>query len=146
MPRAIGRYTDSARVETFPADFDQPHAVNVFGAYTFRDGRSRVGATLHAGSNFPLSGYLSRRGDSLFVGADRNRVRLPAYSRLDLHAQRGFDYAGKRLTLFVDVLNVLDRRNLGRAQGSIDISTGVATGFTAPLLSRRVSGGIVVDF
>lgn len=139
------RYTDTGRSETFWADFDQRHAFNLFGVYRFSN-RASVGATFRAGSNFPIPGYLARRDGGLFVAHNRNRVRLPAYARLDLRADRGFEYFGRRLTLFVEVLNVLDRANAGLADGWVNPSTGEAIGFTDALFRRRASAGVLIEF
>jgi hypothetical protein len=139
------RYTDAERRETYWADFDQRHAFTVFGAYTFA-GRTSVGLVYRAGSNFPIPGYVAWRDHQLFVSERRNVARLPAYSRLDLRGDRGFDYLGRQVTVFVEVLNVLDRDNAGRANGSVSASTGEATGFTDSLFRRRASAGIVIDF
>jgi hypothetical protein len=138
-------YADPRRSETFDADFDQRHTFNVHGAYPF-SGRAMAAVTFRAGSNFPVPGYLAERGGSLFAGPLRNTVRLPPYARLDARAQRTFDVAGRRVTLFVEVLNVLNRRNVGVAIGTIDPITEGATGFTELLLPRLPSAGLQIDF
>jgi hypothetical protein len=139
------RYSDPVRHETFWSDFDQRHAFNLFGVYRFSN-RTGVGATFRAGSNFPIPGYLTVRDGRLFVANHRNRVRLPAYARLDLRGDREFDYFGRRLTLFVEVLNVLNRANAGLANGSVNLPTGEAVGFTDALLRRSASAGVVIQF
>jgi hypothetical protein len=139
------RYTDAARHESFWGDFDQRHAFSVFAAY--RLSRSTgVGATFRAGSNFPIPGYFTARDGRLFVAARRNEVRLPAYVRLDVRADREVEYLGRRLTLFVEMLNMTNRANAGLASGSVDAVTGEATGFTDTLFRRRASAGILVEF
>jgi outer membrane cobalamin receptor len=139
------RYTDTERLQTFPADFDQRHAFNLFGAYRFANGAS-VGGTYRAGSNFPLSGYFARRDGGLFVGDRRNQVRLPVFSRLDLRGDFRFASLGRHLTIFGEVLNVLDRGNAGRANGTVNPLTGEATGFIDMLFRRRASAGILIEF
>lgn len=137
------RHTDAERGEAFWADFDQRHALNLFGAYRLND-RTSVGATFRAGSNFPIPGYLAWRDDQLLVAERRNGARLPAYARLDLRAERRLT-VGRPLTLFAEVLNVLNRTNYGLANGSV-LATGRAVGFTDTLFPRRVSAGVVVEF
>jgi outer membrane cobalamin receptor len=139
------RYTDASRAETFWADFDQRHALNLFGVYRFSD-RTSVGATWRAGTNFPIPGYLEARNGGLFVGHRRNQVRLPAYSRLDVRADRTLESFGGRVTLSVEVLNVMNRVNVGIANGSVRPSTGEAVGFTDTLLPRSLSAGALVRF
>jgi hypothetical protein len=108
--------------------------------------RTGVGATFRAGSNFPIPGYLTVRDGRLFVANHRNRVRLRAHARLDLRADREFEYFGRRLTLSVEVLNVLNRANAGLANGSVNRSTGEAVGFTDALLRRSASAGVLIQF
>jgi hypothetical protein len=139
------RFTDTERHETYWADLDQRHAFNLFAVYRFGNGAG-VGATYRAGSSFPIPGYFETRGPGLFVSDRRNHVRLPVYSRLDLRADCGFVSFGRRLTLFGEVLNVLNRRNAGVASGSVDLATGRATGFTNTPFRRRASAGLRIDF
>lgn len=73
-------------------------------------------------------------------------MRLRPYARLDLRADRQFRYRGRSFTLFVEGLNVLNRANVGLADGSIDTETLAAVGFTDTLLRRRASAGVVFEF
>ncbi len=139
------RHTDVDRHETFWADFDQRHSVKLFGAYRFAD-RGSVSATYRAGTNFPIPGYLAFGDGGLEVGTRRNQVRLPAYARLDVRADRHFDRFGRRLMLFLEVLNVLNHTNIGLANGTIDGVTGKAIGFTDTLFPRRASAGVLIAF
>jgi hypothetical protein len=139
------RYTDTDRHETFWADFDQRHAFTLLGVFRFSH-RASVGGTFHAGSNFPIPGYLASRDGELVAAHDRNRVRLPPHARLDLRADRGFEYFRRRLTLFVDVRNVLNRANKGLANGTVNPSTGDAIGFTDTPFRRSVSAGVLIEF
>ncbi len=141
----VARYTDAARRETFPADFDQRHAINVSGVVAL-PWETRVGLTFRGGTNFPIPGYLVARDGHLFAGGERNQERLPAYARLDLRAERTFDHAGRRFTLFAEALNVLNRVNLGLADGAIARDTGEALGFTERLFPRLVTAGLRFEF
>jgi TonB dependent receptor/Carboxypeptidase regulatory-like domain len=139
------RQTDAERHQSYWADFDQRHTFNVSGVY----GLSRsayVGATLRAGSNFPVAGYFAPSNGGLVVGSVRNQVRLPPYVRLDVRAGRRLQHFGSRLSLFAELQNVLNRANIGPAVGSIDQVTGEAHGFTGPLLARRLSAGVGFAF
>ncbi len=46
------------------------------------------------------------------LATERNALRLPAYSRLDVRADRAFTWSSRRLVVFVDVANVLNHENL----------------------------------
>lgn len=139
------RQTDAERGETYWAEFDQRHTFNLFAVYRFSPSAS-AGATLRAGSNVPISGYLATSNGRLLVSTVRNQVRLPPYARLDLRADRQLPPFGRRLTLFVEALNVLNRANAGIAGGSVDPRTGEATGFTDTPLRRRIAAGVVIEF
>src|SRR4029453_3882711 len=92
--------------------------------------RTRVSLTLRVGSGFPLPGYFEGRRDGLYAGTARNSVRLPSYARLDLRADRTFKYRRSRLTLFGEVINVLNRTNYAPDYGGF-VASGQAISFTA---------------
>jgi hypothetical protein len=79
------------------------------------------------------------------VAQHRNQVRLPPYARLDVRADRAWEAFGRRFTFFVEVINVMNRANVGVAQGSVT-STGAAVGFTDKLLPRRIGAGVFFEF
>jgi hypothetical protein len=139
------RHDDLDRGERFWGDFDQRHALTLFGRAPLSP-RTTVGAAFRAGSNFPIPGYLLARDGDLFIGTERNQLRLPPYARLDLRADRQFHYFRRRLTVFVEMLNVLNRANAGLAGGSIDPMTGEAIGLSDTLLGRRASAGVLIEF
>jgi hypothetical protein len=139
------RATDLERRETYWADFDQRHGVAAAAIYPL-SGRTMVALRFRAGSNFPIAGYFSRRDDLLFVGERRNDARFPFYARLDLHASRTYEYSSHRVMVFIDVVNVLNRANVGPAAGWIDRSTGRAIGFSRPLFPRLPSAGLSIEF
>ena len=143
---AYGRacYADPERGEAFWADFDRRHAVNALATWRVSD-RFSAGATLRAGSNFPIPGRFAVREGTLFLASPRNGVRLPPYARLDVRADYAFHYLGRRLTVFAEVLNVTNRRNVGLANGVVR-PTGEAVGFTGPLFPRRLAAGVLIDF
>jgi hypothetical protein len=139
------RHVDAERGETFWADADQRHALNLAVSYRVSD-RTHVGTTFRAGSGFPIAGYLTARDGVLRVGERRNEVRLPPYARFDVRGDRAFAALGRQATVFLEVANVLNRANVGLAHGTIEPSSGEAIGFTDTLLRRRASVGIIVAF
>ncbi len=138
------RYTDVTAGEAYWADFDQRHGVNLFAVHRFSD-RTSVAVTFRGGTNFPIPGYLTVRDGRLLAGSERNTVRLRPYARLDVRATRSFELTGRRLTLYVEVLNALNRTNLGLGNGYFN-NAGEAVGFTERLMPRLPSAGIVVEF
>jgi hypothetical protein len=68
---------------------------------------------MRAGSNFPIPGYYTEHPDgTFFIGSDRNTARLPVYARLDVRGNRTFTWSHHRVTLFAEVINVLNRENV----------------------------------
>ena len=51
-------------------------------------------------------------------------MRLPSYSRVDLRANRTFNWSRKRLTLFAEVINVLNRDNVRFNPPGVNTATG----------------------
>ena len=139
------RYEDVVTGESFWGDLDQRHALNAY--VTFRlSARANVGAKLRMGTNFPAPGFYRRVAGEYFIGEERNEVRLPVYARLDLRATRTFTWSGQRLTLFAEVMNVLNRDNVRYNPPSIDSRTGRAARLFESLIPIVPSAGILVEF
>jgi hypothetical protein len=151
------RYTRTATGERFWADADQRHTVTLYGNHRLSS-RSSLSARYRYGSNYPIAGYIgepspalggvpSVDGRPLFYGltAERNSLRLPAYSRLDVRADRAFNWSGRRLVVFVDVANVLNHTNVRNSSYSVD-RRGRVFGTMESLMPIVPSGGLVVEF
>ncbi|HSC29166.1 MAG TPA: TonB-dependent receptor, partial [Vicinamibacterales bacterium] len=139
------RYRDRLTGESYWADFDQRHSLNLFAQYRL-SGRTNVSAKLRIGSNVPIPGYFEARDGSYYVGETRNTVRLPTYARLDLRADRTFNFTRRRLTLFVEVLNALGRSNYGPADGFIRLRTLEAVDYVEKLFPLLPAAGILIEF
>jgi hypothetical protein len=141
------RYEDTNRipVERYWADFDQRHSLNAYGQIRLSAATS-FSSRLRVGSNFPVPGYFRRLGDALFLAEERNAVRLPVYARLDVRANRAFTYDRRRLTLFVEVVNLLGRTNYGPADGLIRQVPREAVGFVEKLFPFVPSAGFLFEF
>jgi hypothetical protein len=86
-------------------------------------------------------------GRPLFYGlsSQRNTLRLPAYSRFDVRADRAFNWSSRRLVLFVDVANIFNRTNLRNTPYGVD-RAGRVFDPTESLLPIVPSGGLVIEF
>ena len=130
----------------FDSDFDQRHTLTVFGSY-------RVTPTLNLstkyryGSGFPVAGFYEARPDGVFLSDERNLYRPEAYSRWDLRVNKAFLFDGWKLTLYGEVINVLDRTH-HRYTGldGLDLRTGRAFLETDTLFPLLPSIGVTVDF
>ena len=139
------RYRDTVSGETFWGDFDQRHTMNAYALYRHSERASFV-AKLRIGSNFPITGYYAQRGDVYFVTDVRNTARLPVYSRLDLRANRAFNWSRRRLTLYAEVVNVLNRDNVRFTPPSINTTTRAATRVFDSMLPVVPSVGVLIEF
>ena len=115
--------TDRRTSETFSSDHDQRHTVNAYLSYRISH-RTNLSAKYRFGSNTPVAGYFEETATSHRVSDRRNLVRVPAYSRLDLRANRTFNIKKARLTLYAEIMNVLNHANYRYAGTSILIPSG----------------------
>lgn len=152
------RYEDLLAGEQFWSDYDQRHTFSTY-VHSRLSNRASVTAKLRYGSNFPITGYVgeapvSSTAPPLFGGMrplflalvdQRNTRRLPAYVRLDLRADRTTSVAGRRVTVFVEVANALNRRNERNVPYSVQ-RNGLISGVTDSLLPIVPSAGFVVEF
>lgn len=151
------RYTDTQTGERFWGDADQRHTLSLYGHYRLSS-RASLSSRYRYGSNYPMVGYIGEPapalgprplvdGRPLFFGLteERNTLRLPAYSRLDVRADHAFNWWGRRLVLFVDVANVLNRTNVRNANYFVD-RTGRVLETTESLMPIVPSGGLMIEF
>jgi hypothetical protein len=147
------RYTQDETAETFWANADQRHTLSLYGNYRLSS-RTGISAKLRYGSNYPLVGYLAEHPDAPIVDGQpefyaisnvKNTARLPAYARLDVRADRAFNWSGRRLVLFVEVANVLNRDNRRNTPYGVS-QAGRVFGATESLMPIVPSAGFVVEF
>jgi hypothetical protein len=141
----FARYRDRTTGETFWGDYDQRHTINVYGAYRVSD-RMSLSARFRAGSNFPTTGYWEARDGAYFQSTDRNTLRIPAYARLDARMNRTFTWDRKRLTLFLEAINVLNRDNVRFQLPSVNRRTFEATGLFDGMAPLIPSVGVLLEF
>ena len=140
------RWHEEPGTLAFDSDFDQRHTLTVFGSY-------RVTPTLNLstkyryGSGFPVAGFYEAQPSGVFLSDERNLYRPEAYSRWDLRANKAFVFDGWKLTLYGEVINVLDRTH-HRYTGldGLDLRTGRVFLETDSLFPLLPSVGVTVDF
>jgi hypothetical protein len=131
--------------ERYDADDDQRHTVSVFVRYR-RATRTSFSVRGRFGSNTPLPGYFDRVDDNYYLGTDRNTVRLPVYSRIDARVDRVFTLGARRLTLFAEAINVLNRRNLAPGDPRINTRTGFVRDAVEKLFPILPSIGLLLEW
>ena len=139
------RYEDTRLGESFAADFDQRHTVNAYVAYRW-SGRTSLSARMRYGSNFPIAGYIAQDANGYLLSSQRNGIRLPAYARLDLHAERTFTYQKSRLTLFIEVVNAMNRDNYRPNGFGVNLTTRRVFDPIEPLFPLLPVAGLMIEF
>ena len=142
---ARNRYRDSVSGESFWGDSDQRHTLNAYALYRYSDRASFV-AKFRFGSNFPIPGYYAQQDGAFIVTDARNTERLPAYGRLDLRANRAFNWSRRRLTLFAEVINLLNRDNVRFDPPGINTITRATTKPFDSMLPIVPSVGVLIEF
>ena len=152
------RYADATSDERFPADADQRHTITAFANYRLSN-RTNLSGKIRYGSNYPIVGYVGEQerapgAPALFGGnvplfyslvEERNTLRLPSYCRVDVRADRTFNWSARRITLFAEVINLLNRTNVRNVPYGIDRS-GRVFGPTDSMMPILPSAGLVVEF
>jgi outer membrane receptor for ferrienterochelin and colicin len=131
--------------ESFPADFDQRHTVNAYVAYRW-SGRMSLSARYRYGSNFPIVGYVGQDAQGYVLSTQRNGVRMPAYSRLDLRADRTFTYRKSRLTLFLEVINATNRENFRPNGYGVNLSSRRVFNPVETVFPLLPVAGVLIEF
>ena len=140
-PRAAGQVA-----ERYYSDFDQRHTFNSCVAYRW-SGRTSLSARLRYGSNFPIRGYIEEAPQVGYVlSAQRNGLRLPAYTRLDIRADRSFTYRKSRLTLFLEVINATNRENVRYDSPGVNLATRRVFEPTESMFPLLPVAGVLIEF
>jgi outer membrane cobalamin receptor len=108
----LARFSDPADQLSFWGDYDQRHTVNAYGSYRITD-TINLSAKYRFGTNFPLPGFYGAVGRQLYFAEQRNLLRLPNYSRLDLRFSKAIYTHQRKLTFYTEVGNVFNRSNRG---------------------------------
>lgn len=139
------RYRDESRQESFWGDYDQRHTINAFAQYRFTPATG-MSVRFRYGSNFPVAGYYEKTGDNYYITNRKNLERLPAYARLDIRANHTFNLFRQRVTLFAEVINVLNRTNYRKSLSWVDVNMMVQSGLLEETVPVLPSVGLLIEF
>jgi hypothetical protein len=139
------RYADRVTGESFYGEFDQRHTFNIYGSYRKSD-RVSFSAKARVGSNVPAPGYFSDIGGLIFLSATRNDLRMPVYARVDLRANRTFNWSRSRLTLFAEIMNVLNRDNVRFVPPGVSVRSRTVRNIFEPMIPIVPSLGVLIEF
>ncbi|MGH9880712.1 MAG: TonB-dependent receptor plug domain-containing protein, partial [Pyrinomonadaceae bacterium] len=140
------KLTDDQTGLSFVSDADQRHTINVYGSYRFTDTWNLSG-TWRYGSGQPIPGFFRKVGPFYFLASERNRERVPAFSRLDVHVSKAFLFTKWKLTVTGEVINAFNRENVRFSGfGPFDFSSGRVFGQLDRTLPILPSAGVVIEF
>jgi outer membrane cobalamin receptor len=130
----------------FVSDTDQSHTLNLYGSYRFTETWNLSGAWRY-GSGSPIPGFYRVVGSDYFLSSQRNLVRVPAYSRVDLRVSKAFLFRSWKLTVTGEAINLLNRSNVRYAGFDFfDRFSGRVSGHLDRMLPILPSAGVVIEF
>ena len=139
------RQHDTLTGESFDADIDQRHTLNVFALQELSY-RMTVGAKLRIGSNIPLVGYFTEQDGTVYCSAPRATTCDSRVTRAWMCASnRTFTFDRRRMTLFVELMNATGYDNIGQHHGLIRPNFE-AFGWAEKLIPFVPSAGILIEF
>jgi len=94
----------------FVSDFDQRQIISIYGNYRFTN-TINLSAQWRYGTGLPMVGFYREFSGYILPAADRNQMRMPPYSRLDVRANKDFYLKRSKLTLSSEIINVLRHEN-----------------------------------
>ncbi len=130
----------------YPSDYDQRHTVNLFVSQRLRPTVNLSIKWLY-GSGFPIPGFFSRTGGTYYLAGARNGVRLDPYQRLDFRANKSKLFNRWKLTVFFEVINLMNRSNrVFDTFNGYNSRTGVASLSFVKMFPILPSAGIAAEF
>jgi outer membrane receptor for ferrienterochelin and colicin len=139
------RVTDAQTNQRFDSDHDQRHTVSAYLSYRLSH-RTNFSVKFRFGSGPPAAGYFEETATGHRVSDRRNLLRLPAYSRLDVRANRTFSIRRARLTLYTEILNILNHANQRDEGTSILIPSGQVFFDRASTFPLLPAAGITIEW
>lgn len=95
-------------------DQDQTHVLALLASYNLGRG-FEVGSRFRYSTGMPrtpvIDSYLSRGGSIEPVFGAQNSTRIPAFYQLDLRGEKAFIMQRMKLSVFVDIQNITNRKN-----------------------------------
>jgi outer membrane receptor protein involved in Fe transport len=117
----------------FDADLNQRHSVQAFSAWRLSPAVS-LSARYRWSSGLPVPGYyradLTAEYPQFWLSDQRNQFRMPAFSRLDLRADKSWYRPRSRITFYIELTNALNQRHY-RFCSFEQLPFGVTSGWLA---------------
>ena len=139
------RMRDGITGARFASDQDQRHTANVYLGYRVRPSVN-LSTRWTYGSGFPVPGYFRRIGDGWALAGERNVGRLDAYRRTDVRVNKSRTFDRWKLTVYGEVVNVLNRANYRFDSYNGHDSTGHAELSFSRMFPVLPSAGVMAEF
>ena len=139
------RYANQVTGESFYGESDQRHTFNIYGTFRKSD-RVSFSAKARIGSNVPAPGYFTEVDGIIFLSESRNELRMPVYARVDVRANRTFNWSRSRLTLFAEIMNVLNRDNVRFVPPGLSVRSRTVRNIFEPMIPIVPSLGVLIEF
>ncbi len=140
------RVRDGVTGDSFWADEDQRHTVNIYASYRVRPTVNLSTKWLY-GSGLPVPGYLRRDRDQYYLAENRNEARLDPYHRADVRINKAFVFDRWKVTLYGEVVNLFNHTNRRYdAFNGYNSRTGQAYPGLSKMFPILPSAGVVLEF
>jgi outer membrane cobalamin receptor len=103
---------DTVNGREVPRSWDQRHAINASLRWSTNRYDVSIADTFHTG--WPTTAVIAEpaAGDTIYSIGPRNGARLGTFNSLDFRIARHNEFAGGNLELFIEVTNLLDKKNI----------------------------------
>lgn len=108
---SYSRERDAMARASYWSVHDQRHIANSYVSYRLTSSLNLSGRWSYA-SGEPVPGFVTSRGGLYYITASPNTLRLPSYQRVDLRANKSFTYDRWKLTLYGEVINLTNHKNM----------------------------------
>jgi hypothetical protein len=108
---SYGRERDDLERQHYWSNHDQRHVVNAYASYRLTSSVNLSGRWSF-GSGEPIPGFYRMADGLYYVTGQRNELRMSAYQRADVRANKSFTWNRSKLTLYGEVVNLTNRHNL----------------------------------
>ena len=139
------KLTDDRDKLNFVSDWDQRHTLNAYANYRFAD-TWNFSSEWRYGNGQPVPGFYGKDSTGFFLVNQRNQIRIPFYSRVDVRLSKAFLFKRAKLTLTGEVLNLLNRNNVRYAGFDFYFASGRVRGQLESVLPVIPSAGVVIEF
>jgi len=95
----------------YPRTTDQRHSISMILDWNITD-KWRLYTKFLYGSGFPFTPTLFDLTTQKFTAGPKNSEYLPAYQRVDLRISRNFTFSSGNFNIFLEVINLLNRKNI----------------------------------